>query len=133
MTALSLLGGPDDEGERMEAQKMTQGELCEEMERRFGPDPLKWAFVCPSCEDVATAQDFKDAGADPNRVGQECLGRWLGVLKREQPKGGYQGRGCDWSANGLFRGPMFIIMPDGKESPAFRIAEPVTANVGPPE
>lgn len=107
----------------MSAETMTQDELQTEMTRRFGPDPLKWAFVCPVCGDVATAQDFKDAGADVNRrFGSECLGRSLGVLKREQPKGGYQGRGCDWSANGLFRGPMFIITPEGKEMPAFRIA-----------
>lgn len=106
----------------MSMETMTQDELCEEMQHRFGPDPLKWAFVCPSCGDVATAQDFKDADADPNQVGKECLGRALGVLKRQQPEGGYQGRGCDWTAYGLFRGPLCITTDEGKEMWGFRIA-----------
>ncbi len=103
-------------------ERMTQAELCEEMERRFGPIRSHWAFICPMCGDVANAQDFVAAGADPNRVGQECIGRSLGVLKRDQPPGGYQGRGCDWCAYGLFRGPLFVTMPDGREIASFRIA-----------
>ncbi len=103
-------------------EKMTQAELCEEMERRFGPDAKQWAFICPMCGDVACAQDFIDAGADPDRIGQECIGRSLGVLERDQPPGGYQGRGCDWYAYGLFRGPMFVVMPDSREVASFRIA-----------
>lgn len=106
----------------MSVETMTQDELCAEMAHRFGPDPLKWAFICPACKDVATARDFKDAGADPNRVGKECIGRSLGVLHREQPPGGYQGRGCDWTAYGLFRGPLRITTADGKEMWGFHIA-----------
>lgn len=103
-------------------ERMTQAEFQAEMARRFGPDPKRWSFICPSCQDVACAQDFIDAGADWTAVGQECIGRALGVLKREQPKGGYQGRGCDWCAYGLFRGPMFVVMPDGREVASFQIA-----------
>lgn len=111
-----------DESAAPTTETMTQDELAAEMETRFGADAWHWAFICPSCDDVATPQSFKDAGADPNRVGQECIGRHLGVLRREQPKGGYQGRGCDWAAYGLFQGPMFVITPEGKQIPSFRIA-----------
>ena len=104
------------------AERVTQDELHAEMERRFGPDPKRWAFICPSCKDVACAQDFIDADRDPNRVGQECIGRSLGALNCEQPKGGYKGRGCDWCAYGLFRGPMFVVTPNGNEIASFRIA-----------
>ena len=103
-------------------KEITQAALCEEMERRFGPDPKRWAFVCPACGDVACPQDFLDAGADPGRAGQECIGRWLGVLKLDQPPGGYQGRGCDWAAYGLIRGPVLVVMPDGRKVPSFWIA-----------
>lgn len=48
--------------------RWTLEELVNEARARFGDDPLTWAFQCPHCKDVATAQDFKDAGADPNRV-----------------------------------------------------------------
>ncbi|SNS59107.1 VVA0879 family protein [Rhodococcoides kyotonense] len=109
--------------------KRTQEELVAELRARFGDDHKQWAFICPHCEDIATAQDFKDAltandsDDDPfQHLGQICIGRLLGVLKRDQPKGGYTGRGCDWAAFGLFRGPEFVIMPDGKEVASFAIA-----------
>lgn len=109
--------------------KRTQEELVAELTRRFGSDHKTWAFVCPSCHDVATAQDFKDAldaAGNPDdpfaHLGQVCIGRLMGALKRDQPTDGYQGRGCDWAAFGLFRGPEFVIMPDGREVASFAIA-----------
>ena len=50
--------------------RWTQAELVAEARARFGDQPRAWAFVCPSCDDVATAQDFIDAGADPNGSGR---------------------------------------------------------------
>jgi len=43
----------------------------------FGPDQMKWAFVCPVCEHVATVKDYQDAGAPEGAVGFSCVGRWL--------------------------------------------------------
>lgn len=57
--------------------------------RLFGEDWMKWAFVCPNCHTVSTAQDFKDAGAPSSAVGQECIGRYK------------SGIGCDLAAYGL--------------------------------
>ena len=91
----------------------TQAELVAEATARFGDDALKWSFRCPSCGDDATAQDFTNAGADPNRVGQECVGRSLGALKGAPTKDGRNrdGRGCDWAAYGLLRGPWVVVVP----------------------
>jgi len=100
-------------------RKLTQAELVAEAQKEFGPDPLKYAFRCPNCGDVATIKDFVAAG-DGNLAGQECIGRLLGSLKRSAIRGRdgiVRGeRGCDWAAYGLFRGPWEIVMPaeDGK-------------------
>ena len=100
----------------MASRTLTQAELCAEARERFGDDPKTWAFVCPNCSDVANAQDFIDAKADPNSVGQECIGRSLGALAKEAT--GTDGRkhasrGCNRAAYGLFPGPWSIVIPDG--------------------
>jgi hypothetical protein len=112
---------------------LTQAELVAEAAERFGADPLKWAFLCPRCGDVATGQDFSEAlAANPRKhrtgqeviasdvVGQECIGRTLGALVKGQGK--YSGRGCDWAAYGLFGGPWTITLPDGRSMHAFPLA-----------
>lgn len=113
----------------MPDRTLTRAALVAEARRRFGDDPLTWAFVCPHCGDIANAADFTAAGADPNRVGQECVGRHLGALDKAAT--GTDGRkhasrGCDWVAYGLFRGPWFIQIPDDKggmrEAPSFPLA-----------
>lgn len=96
-------------------KEWTQAELAAEARARFGDDGKTWAFVCPNCTDVACAQDFIDAGADPNRVGQECIGRSLGPAGTKDGRGEAT-RGCDWTAYGLFQGPWLVTLPaeDGK-------------------
>lgn len=86
----------------MTARTLTQAELVTEARARFGDDQKRWAFVCPKCGDVAAAQDFIDAGADPSSVGQECIGRSVPG-----------GRGCNYVAYGLFSGPWAIVVPNG--------------------
>lgn len=103
-----------------EHRKLTQEELLSEATERFGPDPMKFAFRCPSCDDVATIGEFRDAGVDPGRAGQECIGRHLGVLDRETTVDAYRKagkRGCDWAAYGLFRGPWEIVIPAEGDKP----------------
>jgi hypothetical protein len=113
--------------EAEERTEWTQADFLAEAARRFGDDPKKWAFTCPRCGDVATPQDFKDAGADPNRIGQQCIGRQLGALSGSKPtKDGGQSlasRGCDWTAYGLFHGPWTVVTPEGKQMYSFRFAE----------
>lgn len=83
---------------------------------RFGSDGRKIAFRCPNCEDVATTQDFLDVGS--HAYGQECIGRSLGALDKD-----YNGRGCNWTAYGLFKGPWLVTLPDGSEIGCFPLAE----------
>jgi hypothetical protein len=109
----------------MTDRTLTQAELIAECKQRFGDDPKTWAFECPTCHDVATAQDFIDAGADANRVGQECIGRYLGALTGSPNTNGgrsHAKRGCDWCAYGLFRGPWAVEMPNGNTISSFPLA-----------
>lgn len=114
-------------------RKLTQAELVAEATGHFGPDPMKWAFVCPSCGDIATGQDFREALAEHPRtrrsgeaviasdlLGQECIGRTLGALATSDDK--YTGRGCTWTAYGLFSGPWEIVLPSGRSMHAFPLA-----------
>ena len=121
-----------------EPVRMTQDEMVRELTRRFGPSPNNWAFHCPICEDNATGADWKSAliekgikerdGTPANAsdyLGQECIGRVLGALSGTVEDGQRyrgRGRGCDWCAYGLFRGPWFIVLPDGREVGSFPIA-----------
>ncbi|WP_405960766.1 hypothetical protein OG235_27765 [Streptomyces sp. NBC_00024] len=115
-------------------RKLTQAELIAEATERFGNDPLKWAFLCPSCGDVANGEDFRAALAEHPRtnlrtdkpviasdiVGQECIGRTLGALSKVPGK--YKGRGCDWASYGLFCGPWEIALPNGRTAWGFPLA-----------
>lgn len=113
-------------------RKLTQAELLAELEARFGPDPMDWAFQCPNCGDAATGRDFREAlAAHPRQergeavaasdvLGQECIGRTLGALSKGNGK--YEGRGCNWCAYGLFSGPWTVTLPEGGTMGCFPLA-----------
>lgn len=71
-------------------KEYTAKEWFEEGKRLYGPRIEDWKFKCPSCGNVATGQEFKDAGANPNDMYCECIGRHV------------KGKGCNWAAYGLF-------------------------------
>lgn len=92
---------------------------------RFGADPMDWAFECPSCGDIATGADLRDALAAHPRarrdggllaaneiLGQECIGR---TLRRGT-------RGCPWAAYGLIRLGEMIVFADGTTQDVFPFA-----------
>lgn len=100
--------------ELTDRRKMTQEELDELAVERFGPDPRWFTFGCPSCGALADAGDFLLAGADPNRIGVECIGRHLGALGGGPTTDGGRRRatrGCNWTAYGLISGPWSITVP----------------------
>lgn len=116
-------------------RKLTQAELVAEARQLFGDEPLDWAFLCPSCGDIATGREFRQALAEHPRtrndgdpviasdvIGQECIGRTLGALRKDIEK--YQGRGCDWVSYGLFAGPWEVALPSGRSMYAFPLAAP---------
>lgn len=109
----------------MAHRTITQDQLVTEARAAFGDEPEAWAFRCPNCGDVAVARDFREAGADTARLGQECVGRSLGALTGTPTTDAGKSiasRGCDWTAYGLFHGPWFIEMTDGKRVPCFALA-----------
>lgn len=77
---------------------MTREEWLTEGYRRFGPDQMKWRFVCPSCGHVASVQDYKDAGAAVSVVAFSCIGRWM-----DHPRDAFgEGPGpCNYAGGGL--------------------------------
>lgn len=88
--------------------EFTEKEWNEKGVELFGLDRFKWAFKCPLCGNIATAEDFRkfaDKGARPDSAYQECLGRYTGGIKGEH--------GCDWCAYGLFRGPVSVKTENG--------------------
>ena len=120
----------EDKAATAERWRFTLDELHAMANERFGDDPREWAFQCPNCKDITTPADFLALNQNPEytsrftepttgqECGQMCIGRLLGA--GGQPSTGR--RGCNWAAFGLFRGPWIITMPDGKETPAFRLA-----------
>jgi hypothetical protein len=101
---------------------LTQAELINEATLAFGANPMEWAFRCPTCGDVATAEDLRGAGGSPARIGQECIGRYLGALKPSDVDRVRPARGCDYVAYGLIPGPWVVEMPDGQKIRSFPLA-----------
>lgn len=106
----------------MTRRKLTQEELLSEAIERFGKDPMGFKFQCPQCGDIASIAEFQAATGTTGLAGQDCIGRHLGALDRAKHasveayrKAG--GRGCDWAAYGLFRGPWEIVIPAEGDRP----------------
>jgi hypothetical protein len=80
---------------------LTKAEWEAEGERRFGPDRMKWRFVCPVCKHVATPEDWMKSGAPDAAIAFSCVGRWIeGAQKAfESNKAGP----CNYAGGGLFR------------------------------
>jgi hypothetical protein len=99
----------------------------------FGNDPKAWRFECPVCGNVQTLQDFKDAGAEPQRAYQECLGRVLPKPARNfasTPGGNGKTQPCDYAAFGLFqlsKAPKVIPEGGGKPVAVFPFAPVASA------
>lgn len=100
---------------------MTHEEWKAEGERRFGPDPMKWKFICPSCGHVASVQDWKDAHAPQNAVAFSCVGRWAGASDANTFK--RDGGPCQYAGGGLIGlNPVEVRHPDGSVTRAFDFA-----------
>lgn len=97
---------------------LTQDDLAAEAKGRFGEDPLDWAFVCPTCGDIATGADWPEDQL--GRLGQECIGRLSGPGRSSVD--GQPERGCKTAAFGFFKGPWVIKMSDGYAVRAFALA-----------
>ena len=81
----------------------------------FGQFPEDWKFVCPHCGNVASGLDFKEAGAEPDSIYCECIGRYV------------KGKGCDWAAYGLF--DICTVHVDGQPVFEFYEKQPAAAEL----
>lgn len=89
---------------------MTYEEWNMEGERLFGPNRMKWRFVCPSCGHVASIQDWKDAGATEKQAAFSCIGRNLRSKKEMFDK---TGGPCNYAGGGLIGiNPVTVIDGD---------------------
>ena len=88
-------------------KEYTKEEWLAEGKRLFGDRLVDYRFRCPKCGNVASGQEFKDAGAGPNAMCCECIGRHV------------KGKGCDWAAYGLF--DICTVHVDGQ--PVFEFAQ----------
>jgi hypothetical protein len=84
-----------------------------QLEERFGKDPKKWAFVCPACGHVQTAQDFIDNKIEDfeTKVYFSCIGRYINKT-----------HGCDWTLGGLLKINKMSVIKDGQAHPVFEMA-----------
>jgi hypothetical protein len=93
-----------------------------EATRRFGDDFLKWRFVCPACGHIASAADYKAAGAPSRAVAFSCIGRFL-----PKPRDAFDSKRagpCNYAGGGLLRlNPVEVRMDDGETTFAFDFAE----------
>lgn len=99
----------------MQKTRISYEDWVKEGERRFGKDRMKWKFKCPVCDHVASAQEWRDAGASDGQIAFSCIGRYLrGATARtifESDKPGP----CDYAGGGLFRmNPVIIEAGDGE-------------------
>ncbi len=90
---------------------MTQDEWLAEAHRRFGPHPVDWRFVCPACGNEASGREFKEAGAKPDAMRCECIGRHTDGRSAMHETGPGP---CDYAGYGLFRlSPLRVTAEDG--------------------
>lgn len=105
---------------------VTLEEFEAEATARFGDDPLDWKFVCPGCDHVASARDYKKANAPEGAIGFSCIGRYLDTCRdwlTEKGKGP-----CNYTNGGLFKINTVTIEKDGIRYPVFELGPPDKEN-----
>jgi len=109
-------------------QRMTEAEWLAKGERLFGPDKMRWRFVCPVCGHVAAPADWKAIGAGNGEVAFSCVGRYIAGAKQAFEK---SGKGpCTYAGGGLFRlNPLEIVRENGEVVSYFAFDEPTAGGV----
>jgi hypothetical protein len=92
-----------------------------EAARRFGADPLRWRFVCPSCGHVAEVAEWRAVAAPAGAVAFACLGRFIGDPQAAAEAAFLNAGGpCNYTSGGLFNiSPVTVELPDGTKQSAF--------------
>lgn len=97
------------------------------------PDRTHYAFKCPACGTVQSAEDLIGAGAGSSfdeveqYLGFSCVGRFTGAVS---PRKEADGNPCNWTLGGLFKlHSLEVVTPDGKHHPHFAPATPAEAQL----
>lgn len=88
----------------------------------FGPDMMKWRFVCPACGNIAAVEDFrpfKNKGAKPDSATHDCIGRYDGHLHVDMGAG----KPCNYTGYGLFDLCPVRVIDNGEEIRCFAFDE----------
>lgn len=97
---------------------ITKEDWEKEGERLFGPDKMKWRFVCPACGNVASVGDYeryKEQGAKPDSATNNCIGRYDGHLDVKMGSA----RPCNYAGYGLFDLCPVRVFDNGEEIRCF--------------
>lgn len=86
----------------MSQRNLSYEEWIEEGKALFGEDAdmLDWKFVCPACGHIASARDYKAAGATEGAVAFSCIGRWLPTSSEAFSK---KPGPCNYAGGGLLK------------------------------
>lgn len=103
----------------------------EEGRARFGPDPDRWAFVCPVCGHIQTIAQLRAAGAPEGTWAFSCIGRSLPKATEAFTRG--KPGPCTYAGGGLFRlNPVEVEIEAGEIRQTFEWA-PATSDEASPE
>ena len=101
---------------------MTKQEWLENGTKLFGPDMMKWKFICPCCGHVQAVEDFfpyKDKGASPDSATHDCIGRYDGHMHVNMG----EAKPCNYSGYGLFDFCPILVLDKGEELRCFAFYE----------
>jgi hypothetical protein len=107
---------------RQDVRPVSHNDWRAEAVRLFGVDAMAWRFVCPGCGHVASAADWKAAGAPSRAIAYSCVGRWL-----PDARDWLHGKGpgpCNYAGGGLFGINPVAVDRDGITSHVFAFAAP---------
>lgn len=103
---------------------ITKEEWVNRGNQLFGPDMMKWRFVCPACGNIAAVEDFKpfkNKGAKSNAATHDCIGRYDGHIDVVMGNG----KPCNYTGYGLLDFCPVRVIDEGKEIRCFAFAASV--------
>jgi len=114
-----------------EVRKIDRADWLKEGEERFGEDVFDWKFVCPNCDHIQSARDFRelhDLGlfkGSPDIAFFACIGRF--DTRIPPAKVGTLGdprEYCNYTLGGLIPlNKTIVVDPDSTEHNVFEFAE----------
>lgn len=97
----------------------------------FGENMLKWKFVCSSCGNIQSSEEFrefKEQGATPADAYFNCIGRYIDISKDAFS----DNKPCNYTMGGLITLAKTVVIDEkGKEHFVFEFADQPVAPSSP--